>query len=206
MKKFIAIGAMTLVMTPQSSFAAEAPSWTSEVVQTAPAATFSLQWVVEQKAKQTLLEKQAAEIQAAKLKEELRLQQLKLNTEAVYGVVARLTDRVGKTHYVFSGSTPKGWDCSGLVKWAYGEIGVVLEHQASKQQTAGEEVEIPKLGDIVVFKYNNRDTAYHVGIYLYPDTMIHAGGGKGDTTSIVSISKFAGKHTTVTYRRILETN
>jgi cell wall-associated NlpC family hydrolase len=89
--------------------------------------------------------------------------------------------------------------------WAYEQLGVNLEHRASKQQSAGTKVKSPKAGDIVVFTYNGSKSAYHTGIYLTPDTMIHAGGGKGDSTSIISISKFAGKYSKVTYRRILET-
>jgi cell wall-associated NlpC family hydrolase len=88
----------------------------------------------------------------------------------------------------------------------YGELEVELEHRASKQQYAGRAVEHPKLGDVVVFKYNGRDSSYHVGIYLYPDTMVHAGGRRGDSTQIVSISKFAGKHSEVTFRRVIDTH
>lgn len=156
--------------------------------------TNSLQWIVERKQEQTLLEQEAA-----------RQQAIEENTVKLNKVIEALTDRVGKTRYVFSGSTPKGWDCSGLVKWAYGKLGVELEHSASKQKFAGEVVDQPKLGDIVVFVRDGRTSAYHVGIYLYPDTMIHSGGGPGDETSIVSISKFAGEHSKVLFKRLLET-
>ena len=165
-----------------------------------------LEWLSEYKENQTLLEEQAAAAARAKAQEEARQEALTLNTARLNEVVQSVTDRVGKTRYVFSGSTPRGWDCSGLVLWMYGELGVTLEHRASKQQYAGRAVEHPKLGDVVVFKYNGRDSSYHVGIYLYPDTMVHAGGGRGDTTQIVSISKFAGKHSEVTFRRIIDTH
>lgn len=165
-----------------------------------------LEWLSEYKENQTLLEEQAAAAARAKAQEEARQEALTLNTARLNEVVQSVTDRVGKTRYVFSGSTPRGWDCSGLVLWMYGELGVTLEHRASKQQSAGKAVEHPKLGDIIVFKYNGRDSSYHVGIYLYPDTMVHAGGGRGDTTQIVSISKFAGKHSEVTFRRIIDTH
>jgi cell wall-associated NlpC family hydrolase len=89
--------------------------------------------------------------------------------------------------------------------WAYEQLGVNLEHRASKQQFAGESTSDPKPGDIVVFTYKGSKSAYHVGIYLSPDKMIHAGGGKGQYTSIVSISKFAGNYSVVSYRRILQT-
>ena len=164
-----------------------------------------LEWLSEYKETQTLLEEQAAAAARAKAQEEARQEALTQNTARLNEAVQLVTERVGKTRYVFSGSTPRGWDCSGLVLWMYGELGVTLEHRASKQQSAGKAVEHPKLGDIIVFKYNGRDSSYHVGIYLYPDTMVHAGGGRGDTTQIVSISKFAGKHSEVTYRRVIET-
>lgn len=127
------------------------------------------------------------------------------NTKKVNTVISQLKGRVNKTWYVFSGATPQGWDCSGLVMWAYEQLGYNLEHRASKQQSAGAQVKSPKAGDIVVFTYNGSKSAYHTGIYVGPDKMIHAGGGKGESTSIVSISKFAGKHSTVVYRRVLET-
>lgn len=165
-----------------------------------------VQWLSDYKKAQTLLEEQAAAAAEAEAQEEARQEALTLNTVRLNEAVGLVTERVNKTRYVFSGSTPRGWDCSGLVKWMYEELGVPLEHRASKQQYAGRAVEHPKLGDVVVFKYNGRDSSYHVGIYLYPDTMVHAGGRRGDTTQIVSISKFAGKHSEVTFRRIIETH
>lgn len=164
-----------------------------------------LEWLSEYRENQTLLEEQAAAAARAKAQEEARQEALTQNTARLNEAVQLVTERVGKTRYVFSGSTPRGWDCSGLVLWMYGELGVTLEHRASKQQSAGKAVEHPKLGDIIVFKYNGRDSSYHVGIYLYPDTMVHAGGGPGESTKIVSISAFAGKHSEVTYRRVIET-
>lgn len=195
MKKLVTLGAIAITTLTYSTPAVAK----QEVLLTVPVlATYapqhSLQWLVEARLEQTRLEEEA------KAQKTLESNTVKLNN-----VIEALTDRVGKTRYVFSGSTPRGWDCSGLVKWAYGKLGVELEHSASKQQYVGEAVDKPKLGDIVVFKYNGRSSAYHVGIYLYPDTMIHSGGEPGDATSIVSISKFAGNHSKVIYKRVVET-
>jgi cell wall-associated NlpC family hydrolase len=41
------------------------------------------------------------------------------NTARLNEVIKYLKSRVGETSYVFSGSSPRGWDCSGLVKWTY---------------------------------------------------------------------------------------
>lgn len=130
---------------------------------------------------------------------------LSANSMKINKMVSKLKKHVGKTWYVFSGSTPSGWDCSGMTKWAYEQIGIPLEHRASKQQYAGTKISEPKLGDIVVFKYNRSKSAYHVGIYISKDVMIHAGGGKGEKTSLASISTFAGKHSKVSYVRMLDT-
>jgi cell wall-associated NlpC family hydrolase len=204
MKKLITIGVITMSLALSGGPAVGEPRTAKAVATTTSSGL--LEWLSEYKETQTLLEEQAAAAARAKAQEEARQEALTLNTARLNEVVQSVTDRVGKTRYVFSGSTPRGWDCSGLVLWMYGELGVTLEHRASKQQSAGKAVEHPKLGDIIVFKYNGRDSSYHVGIYLYPDTMVHAGGGRGDTTQIVSISKFAGKHSEVTFRRIIDTH
>lgn len=203
MKKFIAIGAIALTMTTCSVPATGDTE--ASAVAAEPVSVGLFQWLTEQREEQTLLEQQAEAAALAEAEERARQQELLEATKKLNNVVELVTNRVGKTRYVFSGSTPQGWDCSGLVTWMYGELGIELTHRASKQQFAGEPVDHPKLGDIVVFKYNGRKSAYHVGIYLYPDTMVHAGGGKGDATEIVSISKFAGNHSEVTFRRLIET-
>ena len=182
MKKLIAIGAMALALTTCSS----------------PALGNVTSAVVHQQ-----VERPANILTQASLI--LKNMQLRSNTVKLNNVVSQLKDRVHKTWYVFSGDSPRGWDCSGMTMWAYGQLGVNLEHRASKQKYEGTLVKTPKVGDIVAFTYKGSQSAYHVGIYLGPDTMIHAGGGKGDYTSIVRISNFAGKYSNVTYTRILQT-
>ncbi len=126
------------------------------------------------------------------------------NATNITKTVAALKKRVGRTWYVFSGSTPAGWDCSGLVMWTYQQMGVELEHRASLQQKAGLLVDDPKVGDIVAFTYKNSKSAYHVGIYIGDGKMIHA-RRKGEGTVIESVATFAGNYSKVTYTRILDT-
>jgi hypothetical protein len=114
-----------------------------------------------------------------------------------------LEAQVGKTWYVFGGSTPRGWDCSGLVKWFYGGLGVELYHGASSQKNSGVKVDSPVRGDLVSFGYN-ADSAGHIGIYISPDVMVHV-GRPGQTTSYRSISEFGEVYGEVIYTRILDT-
>lgn len=89
-------------------------------------------------------------------------------------VVKHLTTRVHKTSYVFSGSTISGWDCSGMVRYAYKRIGITLEHSANKQAHSGFRVSNPRIGDIVVFAYNGSKNFYHSAIYVGNDLVINA--------------------------------
>ena len=125
------------------------------------------------------------------------------NTKRIRQALSKLNTHVGRTWYVFSGATPAGWDCSGLTMWFYEQLGIELEHRASKQDTAGKATNEPKPGDIVVFKYNGSNDAYHVGIYIGDGKMIHA-PKHGHVTRVEDISTFGGNYSTVTYRRIIE--
>lgn len=132
--------------------------------------------------------------------------ELKLNTEKIQSVVEQLKDQVGKTWYVFSGSTPSGWDCSGLVYWAYEQLGVSLEHSANKQGNSGTKVKTPKVGDIVVFGYKGSKSYYHSSIYIGDGKVIHAGFRKGTTTSIIALDDPSFRNSTITFIRHIESN
>jgi cell wall-associated NlpC family hydrolase len=89
-------------------------------------------------------------------------------------VVNYLTTRVHKTSYVFSGSSVSGWDCSGMVRYAYKRLGITLEHSADKQAHSGVRVSKPRVGDIVVFAYNGSKSFYHSAIYVGNNLVINA--------------------------------
>jgi cell wall-associated NlpC family hydrolase len=146
----------------------------------------------------------AAELRAEAKAEILHQQELQANTDRMEDAIRQLKSHVGKTWYVFSGATPRGWDCSGLVVWTYEQLGVTLEHRASKQVDAGTKVTEPKIGDIVAFTYKGSKSAYHVGIYVGNGKMVHA-PKHGHLTRVESVSTFAGKYSKVTYTRIIET-
>ncbi|MBO4368895.1 MAG: C40 family peptidase [Desulfovibrio sp.] len=79
------------------------------------------------------------------------------------------------TPYVVGGMSPGGFDCSGLVCWAYGNVGVKLPRTAREQSVVGtriRRVEDMRAGDIVAFRHPKR--GYHTGIYLGDGKFIHS--------------------------------
>lgn len=80
--------------------------------------------------------------------------------------------------YVFAGSTPNGWDCSGYVKWITGQVtGVNLPHgvgsiaRSSAVHEVAEKDAVP--GDFVVLSRPGQAN-YHMGIYLGEGRIVHA--------------------------------
>ena len=120
--------------------------------------------------------------------------------------IHKLKSLIGDVPYIPTGSTPSGWDCSGLVMWFYQQLGMELVHSATAQKNSGYFVSKPKLGDIVSFAHSKGDYAYHVGIYIGNGKMIHAGGKRGDSASIVEVSDWAkwNGDSEVAYTRIVD--
>ena len=145
-----------------------------------------------------------AELKADAQADMLHRMELESNTAKIDKAINKLKSHVNKTWYVFSGNTPAGWDCSGLTMWFYKQVGIELEHRASKQDTSGEATTDPKPGDIVIFKYNGSKDAYHVGIYIGNGKMIHA-PKHGHATRVEDISTFGGDYSNISYRRLIDT-
>jgi cell wall-associated NlpC family hydrolase len=140
--------------------------------------------------------------------EQIRIAQEKIeNQNKMESLIEKVkAEYVGKVWYVFAGSTPNGWDCSGFTMWFYGKFGVDLYHGASSQKHSGQgyKVKTPKVGDLVALSYYGSHRAYHVGIYAGDGKMIHS-PNRGRTTSISSIEAFGGSYSKATYVRFIET-
>lgn len=94
--------------------------------------------------------------------------------------------------YVWGGTSPKGFDCSGLVYYVYGQYGYSLQRRASLQyQYNGTSVSKANLqpGDLVFFS-DDVDPIGHVGMYIGGGQFIHASSGKG----CVTISDLSGTY------------
>jgi peptidoglycan DL-endopeptidase CwlO len=86
--------------------------------------------------------------------------------------------------YVWGGSTPGGFDCSGLVMYVYAQLGISLPHYTVWQWNATEPIATSEMqpGDLVFF-----DGLGHVGIYIGGGQFVDA----PHTGSVVRIDSLA---------------
>ncbi|MFH8340976.1 NlpC/P60 family protein [Streptomyces sp. AM6-12] len=74
--------------------------------------------------------------------------------------------------YVWGANGPSGFDCSGLMQWAYAHAGIQLPRTSQEQRYAGRRVPLSQArpGDLVVY----RSDASHVAMYVGHGQVIHA--------------------------------
>jgi hypothetical protein len=99
-----------------------------------------------------------------------------------------LAERLLGVPYVWGGASPSsGFDCSGLVMYVYGLLGVRLPHYSGYQWYYGERVPINELqpGDIVFF-HPSANGPQHEGLYIGAGEFIHA-PHTGDVVKISSL-------------------
>jgi len=74
--------------------------------------------------------------------------------------------------YRWGGESPSsGFDCSGLIRWAYGRVGIDLPHSSYALYGEGRRVSRARIkpGDVLFF-----EGLGHVGLYLGRGRMVHA--------------------------------
>jgi len=96
--------------------------------------------------------------------------------------VVRVAEAQLGVPYRYGGSSPEGFDCSGLVVYSYSEAGLPgLPHSAGALEDLSRQVALHELepGDLLFFHLGARK-ANHVGIYVGDRQFVHAPSrGKG---------------------------
>lgn len=101
--------------------------------------------------------------------------------------------------YVWGGTTPSGFDCSGLVQYSYAQVGVSLPRTSREQFHVGTYIPPDRLdllgpGDLVFFGYNgDADQIHHVGMYVGSGNFIHS-PATGDVVRITSLAARIEQH------------
>ncbi|MEM1433618.1 MAG: C40 family peptidase [Pseudomonadota bacterium] len=78
------------------------------------------------------------------------------------------------TPYLFGGTTPGGFDCSGLVYYAHNQLDIQVPRTTTAQRAAARPVQLSALqrGDLLFFETSWK--AGHVGIYIGDGQFVHA--------------------------------
>jgi cell wall-associated NlpC family hydrolase len=86
--------------------------------------------------------------------------------------------------YVWGGESPRGFDCSGLVRYAYLRVGVSLPHSSYALAAVGRSVARSRIepGDLLLF-----DGLGHVGLYVGNGRMVHA-PQTGESVEVIGLS------------------
>jgi cell wall-associated NlpC family hydrolase len=112
---------------------------------------------------------------------------------------ARIALRAVGVPYRWGGTSPSsGFDCSGLVYWAYGKLGVEVPHSSYALAGTGRRIGRPHLkpGDVLVFSGYG-----HVGLYIGRGRMVHA-PHSGTVVQIVRLGRSSYGSRIVTARRM----
>lgn len=97
--------------------------------------------------------------------------------------------------YRFGGTTPRGFDCSGLTQHAYKASGITIPRVTGQQRDQSKTISsysqlLP--GDLIFFKTGRKTN--HVGIYTGNGEFIHASTGKRRVVKVKLDSPYWRKH------------
>jgi peptidoglycan DL-endopeptidase CwlO len=120
---------------------------------------------------------------------ERRMRERRLIESRPWRAVRSALGQLG-TPYVWGGAAPGGFDCSGLVQWAYRQVGVFLPRTTWSQSSVGRYVSLAALraGDLVF-----ANGGEHVGLYIGGGRVVQA-PYTGTVVQVTPISLFGAEY------------
>ena len=103
-------------------------------------------------------------------------------TSKASAILATAKQYIG-VKYVYGGTTPSGFDCSGFTQYVFAKNGVSLPRVSRDQYNVGTSVSLSNLkpGDLVFFSLAKNGVVDHEGIYVGNGQFINAASSKGVT-------------------------
>jgi cell wall-associated NlpC family hydrolase len=93
----------------------------------------------------------------------------------IQGAIDLAVSKAGNATYVWGASGPNSFDCSGLLVWAFGQVGISLPHYSGAQYNATTRISRSQVqaGDLVFWGSGG---SQHVALAIGPNTLVHAFG------------------------------
>jgi len=113
---------------------------------------------------------------------------------AASAIIATAKKYIG-VPYVWGGSTPSGFDCSGFVQYVFKAHGIQLPRTSKQQYGVGTYVSKSNLkaGDLIFFDTEGNGVS-HLGIYIGNNQFIHASSSKGVIITSLSNTYWAPRY------------
>ncbi|MFA9559614.1 peptidoglycan-binding protein [Evansella sp. AB-rgal1] len=114
------------------------------------------------------------------------------NTPSMNSIIERAHELIG-TPYVWGGTSPAGFDCSGFLVYLFNQIDENLPRTVDGIWNVTTSVSNPKIGDIVFFETYKKGPS-HAGIYLGDGAFIHTDATAGVKVSYLSETYWGNRY------------
>ena len=119
-------------------------------------------------------------------------------------IVLEALGQIGRP-YRYGGTSPDGFDCSGLTQYVYRQAGVAIPRSTKEQHVAGQVISLrdAEPGDLLFYRFSGGGKVDHVAVFLGEGKAVHA-PARNRTVIVAQVSDPAWTRRFVDVVRILE--